>query len=177
MCSSDLATAMISGVLDKPHTSVGHGGVTVGLYAKVPHSGGKFSLVQTTATNGTGAYSFTVGGTSNELYQARVVGTARASAVLFQGVQDAVTITPSATTSTVGGQVTFSGTVAPDNAGHAIMLEYIGHDGQWQVAATSTVLPNSTYSIPWTFGNPGTKQFRVRVAGGPENVEIGRAHV
>ncbi len=164
------ASATISGTLDKPHTSAGQGGVAIGLYGRVPHSSGKFALTQTTTTAADGTYSFLVGGASNMLYQARVVGKARHSAILFQGVQDAVTITPSATSSTVGGHVTFSGSVAPDNAGHAILLEYIGHDGQWQVAATSTVLANSTYSIPWTFGNAGTKQFRVRVAGGPENV-------
>lgn len=167
---ADGAIATISGVLDKAHTSAGQGGVTIGLYGRVPHSGGKFTLQQSTTTAADGSYAFNVGGTTNMLYQARVIGSERHSAVLFQGVQDAVTITPSATSSTVGGQVTFSGSVAPDNAGHAVMLEYIGHDGQWQVAATSTVLPNSTYSIPWTFGNPGTHQFRVRVAGGPENV-------
>lgn len=167
---ADGATATISGVLDKPHTSAGQGGVTIGLYGRVPQSSGKFTLLQQTTTTADGAYAFTVGGTTNELYQARVMGKARHSAVVFQGVQDAVTITPSATSSTVGGQVTFSGSVAPDNAGHPVMLEYIGHNGEWQVAATSTVLPNSTYSIPWTFSNPGTHQFRVRVAGGPENV-------
>lgn len=164
------AGATISGVLDKPHTSVGQGGVTIGLFARAPHSGAKFAQVQTTTTAADGSYGFAVGGSTNELYQARVVGKRRHSAILFQGVQDAVSITPSATTSTVGGQVTFSGSVAPDNAGHPVLLEYIGHDGQWQVAATSTVLPDSTYSIPWTFGNVGAKQFRVRVAGGPDNV-------
>jgi hypothetical protein len=167
---ADGATATISGTLDKPHTAVGQGGVEIGLYGRVPQSGGAFTLMQKTTTAADGTYSFAVGGTSNMLYQARVIGKTRHSAIVFQGVQDGVSITPSATSSSVGGQVTFSGTVTPDNAGHTILLEYIGHDGQWQVAATSTVLPNSTYSIPWTFGNAGTKQFRVRVAGGPENV-------
>ncbi|HTU28611.1 MAG TPA: Ig-like domain-containing protein [Solirubrobacteraceae bacterium] len=167
---TDGAAATISGVLDKPHTSVGQGGVTIGLFARAPQSDAKFTQLATTTTAADGSYGFTVGGTTNELYQARVIGKKRHSAILFQGVQDAVTIAPSATSSTVGGQVTFSGSVAPDNAGHPVLLEYIGHDGQWQVAATSTVLPNSTYSIPWTFGNPGAHQFRVRVAGGPDNV-------
>jgi hypothetical protein len=167
---ADGATATVSGVLDKPHTSVGQGGVAIGLFARVPRSGAKFTQVATTTTAADGSYGFTVGGATNELYQARVAGKRRHSAILFQGVQDAVTITPSTTSSTVGGHVTFTGSVAPDNAGHPVLLEYIGHDGQWQVAATSTVGPDSTYSIPWTFGNPGTHQFRVRVAGGPDNV-------
>lgn len=165
------ATATISGVLKKAHTSAGQPGVTIGLYGRVPQSGAPFALMQQTITGARGAYAFTVAGTTNELYQARVIGKhARHSALVFQGVQDAVSLTPSATASTVGGQVTFSGSVAPDNAGHAVMLEYFGHDGHWQVATTSTILPNSTYSIPWTFGSAGTKQFRVHVAGGPENV-------
>lgn len=164
-------TATISGVLEKAHTSAGETGVTIGLYTRVPHSSTPFALAQTTTTGAGGAYRFTVGGTSNELYQARVIGKpARESALVFQGVQDAVTPAPTPTTSTVGGSVTFSGTVAPDNAGHAVDLEYLGRDGQWQVATTSTVSAASTYSIPWTFGSAGTKQFRVRVAGGPENV-------
>ncbi|HLI58935.1 MAG TPA: Ig-like domain-containing protein [Solirubrobacteraceae bacterium] len=168
---ADGQTATISGVLKKAHTSVGDAGVTIGLYGHVPQSDAPFALMQTTTTGAGGAYSFTVAGTTNELYQARVIGTpGRRSALIFQGVKDTVTLTPSATSSTVGGTVTFSGSVAPDNAGHAVMLEYRGRDGHWQVATTSTVLPNSTYSIPWTFGSAGTKRFRVHVAGGPQNV-------
>jgi hypothetical protein len=168
---ADGATATISGALKKAHTSAGQSGVTVGLYGRAPHSDAKFALMQTTTTGTDGAYSFTVAGTTNELYQVRIVGKpARHSAVIFQGVQDEVTLTPSATSSTVGGEVTFAGTVAPDNAGEPVLLEYLGHDGQWQVAQSSVVLPNSTYSISWVFGTAGTKQFRVRVAGGPANV-------
>jgi hypothetical protein len=168
---SDGQTATISGVLDSPHTTAGQAGVTVGLYGRVPRTGAAFSLLQTVTTGAGGRYAFTVAGATNELYQVRVVGTpARHTALLFQGVQDAVTITPSAMSARVGGQVTFTGAVAPANAGQPVMLEYLGRDGHWQVATTSTVLPNSTYSIPWTFGAEGIKHFRVRVAGGTGNV-------
>ncbi|MGH2909240.1 MAG: hypothetical protein ACRDK8_08095 [Solirubrobacteraceae bacterium] len=168
---ADGATATISGVLKKAHTSVGPAGVVIGLYSHVPQSGTGYALAQTTTTGAGGAYSLNVGGTTNELYQARVIGKPeRHSAVVFQGVQDAVTLASSANTSTVGGHVTFSGSVAPDNAGHPVLLEYLGRDGHWQVAATSTILPDSTYRISWTFGSAGTKRFRVHVAGGPDNV-------
>jgi hypothetical protein len=168
------ATTTISGVLKKAHTSVAESGVTVALYARVPHAGTPFALVTTTTTAANGAYSFTVGGTTNELYQARVLGkggkTKRESAMLFQGVQNAVSLNPSAQASTVGGSVTFTGIVSPDSTGHAVLLEYLGRDHHWQVATTSTVAAGSTFSISWKFGFPGTKHFRVRVAGGPDNI-------
>ena len=164
--------ATISGVLDAAHTSAPSAGTQVGLYAKAPHAGGPFTLAQTTTTGADGGYSFSVQNTANELYQARTLSATPAehSAVLFQGVQDAVSMTASAATSTVGGSVTFSGTVAPDKSGHIVYLERLGRDGQWHLAERSTVSAGSTFSFTWTFGYPGDKQFRARVLGGPLNV-------
>ena len=163
-------SAAISGVLDQPHTSTPDPGAEIDLYARAPH-GGSFALVQTTTTDAGGGYGFTVSGPSNQLYRARTVtAPARSSAVLFEGVQDAVTLTPSATTSAVDAAVTFSGTVAPEKAGGLVYLERLGRDGHWQVAATTTVSATSTFSFDWTFGAAGTKQFRVRVLSGADNI-------
>jgi hypothetical protein len=145
-------------------------GVSVALYASQPGKN-DWSEIQTTATGAGGAYGFTVQGSTNELYQARTTFTpVRASAVVFQGVQDVVSITSSATTAVVGQQLTFSGNVAPGKPGDAVYLERLGKDGNWHIVKSSTLDQASDYSIGWTFGTPGDRQVRVQVLGDPENV-------
>jgi hypothetical protein len=125
-----------------------------------------------TAPTGTGGtYSFTVTPLHNTEYQVRTTfAPARASAQLYEGVQDAVTITPSGTTSSVGQSVTFTGVVTPDKAGHLIDLERLGADGHYHVVEVGVVNASSAYQFSWTFGTPGSKTFRVRIPGGPDNV-------
>ena len=130
-------------------------------------------MVTTTMTDASGSYSFAnLTSTTNELYQARTTfAPARdGSAVLFQGVQDVLSMSSSSSTSTVGGKVTFTGSVAPDKAGHVIYLQRLGADGDWHTVEVRTVAPGSTFMFDWTFGAAGTKQFRARILGGPENV-------
>jgi len=86
------------------------------------------------------------------------------------GVRDLVTLNASSTTSTVGGQVTFTGSVTPDKAGHVIYLQRLGADGEWHIVGSGVVAANSTYAFTRTFGNPGTKVFRVRIPGGREDL-------
>ena len=163
--------ATITGTLDQPHTSTVSPNVEVGLYSEVPGSG-PATLAQTTTTSASGTYSFTVQGDTNELYQARTINTStpQATAELFQGVQDTVTMTTNSASSMVGGTVTFSGSVAPSKAGHVVYLEKLGGDGRWHIVQTSTISASSTFAFNWTFGTSGTKQFRARVVGGPVNV-------
>ncbi len=163
--------ATITGTLDQPHTSTVSPNVEVGLYSEVPGSG-PATLAQTTTTSASGTYSFTVQGDTNELYQARTINTStpQATAELFQGVQDTVTMTTNSASSMVGGTVTFSGSVAPSKAGHVVYLEKLGSDGRWHIVQTSTISASSTFAFNWTFGTSGTKQFRARVVGGPVNV-------
>jgi hypothetical protein len=66
--------------------------------------------------------------------------------------------------------VTFTGGVTPDKAGHAIELQRLGADGDFHTVAIHRVDVSSAYKFVWAFGSPGTKTFRVRVPGGPENV-------
>ena len=163
--------ATITGTLDRAGTSTPDPGVEIGLYARVPH-GGPFRLVQQTASGSDGGYRFTVQDTTNELYLARTISErpARGSAVVFEGVRDTVEMAASATNSTVGGEIAFTGSVAPAKAGHVVYLERLGRDGHWHVAEASTVAASSRFAFHWTFGAAGTRQFRARVLGGPRNV-------
>jgi plastocyanin len=108
---------------------------------------------------------------SNTVYQVRTtLAPRRHSAVLFEGVQDVLTLTPSSTTSEVGGQVTFTGTVLPDKAGHVIYLQRLGADGDWLGEEIRLVTNASTFQFAWTFGKAGTYQFRARITGGDGNI-------
>jgi hypothetical protein len=136
------------------------------------HTDGQpFAPIAGTSTGTGGSYSFTVSPTHNEIYQVRTTfAPARATARLFEGVQDAVTIAASSMTSAVGQSVSFTGSVAPDKAGHSIELQRLGADGHFHVVAAGLVNSSSAYRFVWTFGTPGTKTFRVHISGGPENV-------
>jgi hypothetical protein len=162
----------ISGVLDSPGTTTPEPGTSVSLFAKLPGSGGPYREL-TTATTGTdGSYSFAgVQSSTNELYQVRTTfAPRRHTAVLFQGVQDVVTMTPSSSTSTVNGHITFTGSVSPDKGGHVIYLQKLGKDGDWHTVEARFVDNASTFQFGWTFGTAGTKEFRARILGGPVNI-------
>lgn len=162
--------ATISGKLLQASGTAPEPGVSVALYAATPGTH-NWSETQTTTTAADGSYSFTVQGSTNELYQARTTfAPARHSAVVYQGVQDVVSITPSTTSAVVGRRVTFSGNVAPGKPGDAVYLERLGRDGNWHIVKSSRLDRASDYSIGWTFGTPGDKQVRVQVLGDPQNV-------
>jgi hypothetical protein len=162
----------ISGVLDSPSTTTGEPGTSVSLFAKVPGSGGPYRELTTTTTGADGSYSFpNVTSSTNELYQARTTfAPRRHTAVLFEGVQDVVTMQASSSTSTVDGHITFSGSVSPDKAGHVIYLQKLGKDNDWHTVEVRFVSAASTFQFGWTFGTAGAKQFRARITGGPANV-------
>jgi hypothetical protein len=92
------------------------------------------------------------------------------SAVLYEGVKDVLTAAVSQSTIPAGQTLTFTGTVAPDHTGHIIYLERqnVGN-GNFHVVEVATVGAGSAYSIAHTVYAPGTKVFRVRIPGGPEN--------
>jgi plastocyanin len=128
--------------------------------------------VADTTTGMDGSYTFPPQTPNyNTVYQVRTtMAPRRHSAVLFEGVQDVVTLTPSSTTSQVGGQVTFTGTVLPDKAGHVIYLQRLGADGDWHNEEIRIVNNASTFQFAWTFGKAGTYQFRARITGDGDNV-------
>ena len=168
---TDNSRATISGTLFTPgSTTTPEPATAVELFGHEP-DGGPYRELQATTTDQSGSYRFTVQSTTNELYQVRtVVPPRRATAQLFEGVQDAVSMTASSTSPPVGGHITFSGTVSPDKAGHVIYLQKFGADGDWHTVETSVVHANSTFSFDWTFGSAGSKQFRARITGGLANV-------
>jgi hypothetical protein len=159
-------------VLDSPGSTTGEPNTSVSLFAKVPGSSGPYRELTTTMTATDGSYSFpNVASSTNELY---LVGTTfaprRHTAVLFQGVQDVVTMSSSSSTSTVDGHIVFTGSVSPDKAGHAMYLQRLGKDGEWHTVEVRFVNSASTFQFDWTFGTAGTKEFRARITGGPANV-------
>jgi hypothetical protein len=161
----------ISGTLFKPGSTTPEPATMVSLFARQPH-GGPFRELMTTTTGMDGTYTFAnLESSINELYQVRTTfAPARHTEVLFEGVQDVVTMTSSSSTSTVDGHVTFSGTVSPDKAGHVIYLQKLGADSDWHTVEVRFVNNSSTFQFGWTFGNAGVKQFRARITGGPANV-------
>jgi hypothetical protein len=166
-------TVVISGVLDQSSGSVTtpEPNTPVTLWARNAYQS-QFTPVADTATGSDGSYMFAPQTPSyNTVYQVRTtLAPRRHSAVLFEGVQDVLTLTPSSATSEVGGQVTFTGTVLPDKAGHVVYLQRLGADGDWHNEEIRLVTNASTFQFGWTFGKAGTYQFRARITGGGGNV-------
>jgi len=165
------SSATVSGVLHQTgSTTIPAGGVGVTLWG---HTYGKpYTALQSTTTNSTTeAYSFRVMPSQNEAYQVRTtLAPQRRSAQAFEGVRDVVSSTPSSMSSVVGGQITITGGVTPDKAGHVIDLQRLGADNDWHTVKVAFVTAASTYQFRWTFDTPGTKVFRVLVPGGPYNI-------
>jgi hypothetical protein len=162
----------ISGVLDEPSsTATPDPSIPVTLWARNAYQT-QFTPVADTTTGTDGSYSFAPQAPGyNTVYQVRTtLAPRRHSAVLFEGVQDVVSMTPSSTTSEIGGRVTFTGTVLPDKAGHVIYLQRLGADGDWHNEEIRVVSNASTFQFGWVFGKAGTYQFRARITGDRGNV-------
>jgi hypothetical protein len=162
----------ISGVLDEPSsTTTPDPNIPVTLWARNAYQT-QFTPVADTTTGTDGSYSFAPQAPGyNTVYQVRTtLAPARHSAVLFEGVQDVLSMTPSSTTSEIGGRVTFTGTVLPDKAGHVIYLQRLGADGNWHNEEIRVVSNASTFQFGWEFGKAGPYQFRARITGDRGNV-------
>lgn len=161
-------TETISGTLyaDGSTTTV-QPNVDVTLYGR--DASGGFKALQSAPTNGSGDYSFTTMPIHNTVYRV-VAGGKEMTADLFVGVQDVLTATASATTTTVGGKVTISGTVTPDHSGHVLYLQKQDTAGQWVDIQAGQLTNGSQYSFSFTPGMAGTKNLRVQITGGPWNV-------
>jgi plastocyanin len=159
-------SVIISGVLD-------HAAPTTPVTLWARNAGqSQFTPVADTTTGSDGSYMFAPQAPgSNTVYQVRTtLAPRRHSAVLFEGIQDVLTLTPSSTTSQVGGHVTFTGTVLPDKAGHVVYLQRLGADGDWHSEEIRLVTNASAFQFGWTFGKAGTYQFRARITGGDGNI-------
>jgi hypothetical protein len=165
--------ATISGALGSAAT-----GTPVTLWARSAYQN-RFRPIADTTTGSGGSYTFAPQTPAyNTVYQVRTtLAPRRHSAVLFEGVQDMLAMTPSSYTSEVGAHVTFTGTVLPDKAGHIIYLQRLGADGDWHTEEVRSVTHASTFQFGWTFGKAGTYQFRARVIGERGNVGGASARV
>jgi hypothetical protein len=164
------ASATISGVLDQAGTSTPPPSTIVTLFARHPDQQ-HFQALKTGRTGGDGSYSFTQQPTENEIYQVReTFAPHRHTSMLFEGVQDVVTMTASSSSSTVGGKITFKGNVTPGKGGHVVYLQKLGQDGDWHTVEVRFLTSSSTFQFGWTFGTTGDKTFRARITGGEENV-------
>jgi hypothetical protein len=161
----------ISGVLDQPGSTTGEPNTPVTLWARNGYQS-QFVPVADTITGADGSYSFAPPMPAyNTLYLVRTtLAPHRHTAVLFEGVRDVVTLTPSSTTSTVGGRITFTGTVLPNQTGNVIYLQRLGPDGDWHNVEIRVVQYGSTFAFAWTFGKAGTYEFRARIASDHANV-------
>jgi hypothetical protein len=165
----------INGALDKPGTTTPEPSTEVTLWAHQDDS--KWQALATTITAADGSYSFTrspsngTGISNNTAFQVRTtLSPMRHTTVLYEGVQDVVTLSASSLTGAVGTSVTLSGTVSPAHGGHWIYLERLGADQRWHPVAGTVVTPGSTFSFTYTLSQLGTVQLRARITGGPENV-------
>jgi hypothetical protein len=159
----------ITGVLDQAGATPAPAGTKVTLWAH--QDGGGWHAQAATSTASDGSYSFTQSPTHNTAYQVRTtLRPARPTAVLYEGVQDAVTLSASSLTGSVGSAVTLSGTVTPAHPQHLIYLQRLGIDGDWHTVAAAQVQADSSFSFSYQLAQPGPVQLRARITGGPENV-------
>ncbi len=128
-----------------------------------------FAPVAEVSTDASGNYTFPA---QSPVYSTfyEVKGYGKASAVLYEGVKDVLSASVSKTTIEAGQTLTFSGTVAPDHSGHIIYLERQNASGMgYHVVQVAKVGMGSSYSIEHMVYDAGTKVFRVKIPGGPEN--------
>jgi hypothetical protein len=163
-------SATISGTLFRPGTTTPEPSTAVTVFGRTAAQS-HFSALGAATTDAHGNYSFTESPPNNTIYVARTtLPPRRHTAALFEGVRDVVTFASSSPSSTVGGHVTFTGTVTPDKAGHVVYLQRMGADGDWHNVEVRIVHSDASFQFGWTFGSAGAKEFRARIPGGPFNL-------
>lgn len=163
-------SATISGTLFMPGTTTPEPNTPVTLFGRTLGQSQFFALAAAT-TDANGSYSFTESPPHNTIYSVRTtMPPKRHTATLFEGVHDVVTFSASSSSSTVGGHVTFTGSVTPDKAGHVVYLQKLGADGDWHNVDVRIVSSDASFQFGWTFGSAGSKEFRARIPGGPFNL-------
>lgn len=167
-------SGVAAGVANMPVTLLartGHQHVFAPVAEAMTGAGGEYTFPAQSPINST--YYKVRTGSMNTVYAGTGVKAPsgeKESAVLYEGVKDLLTAQVSQSTIQAGQALTFSGTVAPDHTGHIIYLERQNTSGGgFHVVEVTTVGAGSAYSIVHTVYAPGTKVFRVRIPGGPEN--------
>jgi len=128
-----------------------------------------FAPVSQVIIDGAGDYTFPAQSPIQSTYY-EVQGAGKHSAVLYEGVKDVLTAAVLPTTVQAGQTLTFSGTVSPDHTNHVIYLERQNALGTgFHVVEVATVGEGSSYLIKHVVYDAGTRVFRVKIPGGPEN--------
>jgi hypothetical protein len=130
---------------------------------------GTFVPVATVTSSSGGTYAFPVQSPlQSTLY--KVTGAGKSSTLLFEGVKYGLTASVSTTSLQAGQPLTFSGTVTPGNAGHAVYLQAQYPSGVgFRVVEVGKVTAGSTYSIAHVPFVAGVKKYRIKVPGDPGN--------
>jgi hypothetical protein len=148
-------------------TVAGAPNTTVTLAGHAAHN--PFVTITTAKTDAEGNYTFPAQSPLVSTFY-KVTGAGRSSAVLYEGVKYLLTAAVSATTVTSGQPLTFTGTVTPARAGHAIYLERQNVAGTgFHVISIGTLAADGSYSITRNLYAPGSDVLRVKVPGDPEN--------
>jgi len=120
--------------------------------------------VASATTDGSGNYTFTESPQRNTFY--RVTDAVAKSTALFVGVKPALSTQPLPTAVQAGQPLSFTGSVAPANAGQRVFLERQNASGiGFHVIDVGTLSAASTYSIARTFYLAGTTALRITVPG------------
>jgi hypothetical protein len=133
-----------------------------------------FAVVARGTTGAGGEYKFTESPEQTTFY--RVLDAGAASRELLVGFHYLLTAALSPSTAQAGklleqagAQVTVSGTLTPAHPGQVVFLERQQATGVgFRVIASATISAGSSYSIPYTFSDPGSCVVRVRVPGDAE---------
>ncbi len=129
----------------------------------------QWSRVASIKTDTAGAWRYTVKPQVNTAYRINHPGSygmwPAVSALSTITVRYAVTVTPSAMTTTANRAVTFTGTVRPAGGAVTASLQRYTTDGEWVTIQSAAVTAGGTYSIARAFAK-GTWNLRVVATGG-----------
>jgi hypothetical protein len=165
----------IRGVLDQPSTTNPViQNTIVQLWGRMPDQR-HFTVIADAPTGMNGSYSFSQTSlTTNMVYFVATMplphSPRRHTALLYQGVQDIVTMQVAQTSTSTGQTFTFTGNVQPNKAGHVIYLQKLGKDGDWHTVQIGIVQQDSGYQFTWTAGAPGPYSFRARITSDEDNI-------
>jgi hypothetical protein len=132
-------------------TGADNAGETIDLNAD-PFPFDNFSKVATTQTTAAGTYGFFFSPLENTKVQTSAKSKSPAtSPVLLVRVAPKVTLKVSDKTPAEGQKVTFSGTVAPEHDGQAVLLQRRKSDGTWKTVKTKVLADAGTASSTYVF--------------------------
>ena len=133
--------------------------------------GGPFQVIGQAPVSSNGAYSFSETPLVNTVYQARTTfGAVHASAPLWQGVRDQLSLTPRLDDGERRREGPRSRHGPAGKGGRAGLPPAPAAERRRQSVEAGFVDHNSSFQFAWRFGKPGTYQFRARIYSDGHNV-------